>query len=181
MALTDHELMARCQSGDADALARIVARWQRSVARTLARMAPSADVEDLCQEVFVRVHQARQRYRPQGAFSTWLFAIVLNVGRDSARKARRRPTVAWEDWTEPACGDGEAHGRETRREVQAALAALPDELREVVALRHFAQLTFAETAAVLGVPCSTVKSRFQTALEKLTWELRRRGLDPKDD
>lgn len=177
---TDHELMARCRSGDADALARIVARWQRGVARTLARLAPASDVDDLCQEVFVRVHQARDRYRPVGCFSTWLFTIVTNVGRDAARRTRRKPLSTWGDREPPLAAPSAPHDPEMRLGVQAALAALPPELREVVALRHFAELTFAETAAVLGLPVSTVKSRFQSALDKLAWDLRRRGFDPQE-
>jgi RNA polymerase sigma-70 factor (ECF subfamily) len=64
--------------------------------------------------------------------------------------------------------------------VAAALASLPEELREPLVLRHYGELTFQEAADVLGLPTSTVKSRVMTALERLRGELRKHGLHQRE-
>lgn len=95
MNTSDHELMRRCRDGDMAAFEELVRRWEGPVARILARLGqPSSEAEDLAQEVFLRVLDARGRYRACGAFSTWLYRITLNVAR-SAVKAdpyKQKPT-----------------------------------------------------------------------------------------
>lgn len=176
---SDHELMRRIQRGDAAAFETLVCRWQRPVCRVLARYAGrNGDVEDLSQEVFLRVYGGRARYRASGAFSTWLFRIVLNVARSAYR--RRRP---WQslDPGRPVSATASAHRaveqEERRQAVEAAVAALPPRLRDVLVLKEFGELTFAEVAGVTGLPTSTVKSRVRAALDRLRAELKRRGIN----
>ncbi|NQT13541.1 MAG: sigma-70 family RNA polymerase sigma factor, partial [Planctomycetes bacterium] len=180
---SDHELMRRCRDGDMAAFEQLVRRWEGPVARILARLGqPSSEAEDLAQEVFLRVLDARGRYRACGAFSTWLYRITLNVARSAAR--RRRWQWRSLDNHEPAAAEAappETLGREELgRRVQQALASLPAKLREPLVLRHFGELTFAEIAQITGQPASTVKSRTRVALEKLRGELHRRGIDEKE-
>lgn len=185
---SDHELMQRCRLGDTAAFDQLVRRWQGRIARVLGRLAaPQADIDDLCQQVFVRVLLARERYRPEGAFSTWLYKIALNTARDAARRGRWRSM--WQPLGDhqnhqplsPELGPAETASREeVGRGVQEALAALPHKLREVVVLRHFGDLTFADVAQVMGLPTSTVKSRFRVALDQLRSELRRRGITEEE-
>lgn len=182
---TDHELMHHWRQGDAVAFAELVRRWEDRLGLFVARLlGPRADVEDLCQEVFIRVLGARDRYRSQGAFSTWLYRIALNVARDSRRRQKRRgftQSLEGHDVASPSPGPDVALGRrEVGQLVDEALDALPTDLREVLVLKHFGKLTFAETAAVLGLPTSTVKSRMQAALVRLRGELRRGGLDEQE-
>jgi RNA polymerase sigma-70 factor (ECF subfamily) len=175
----DHELMRRCREGDQAAFAALVRRWEGPTARVLARLADNhADVEDLCQETFLRVYRARQRYRADAAFSTWLYRIALNVARDYWRR-RRRPQRAKPPPPAPAPPDV-AGREELNGHVQAALAALPGRLREVLVLRHFGRLSFQEVADATGQRPSTVKSRAYRALRALRDELRRRGIQPED-
>lgn len=183
MNASDHELMRRSRDGDVAAFEELVDRWEGPVARVLARLTHSnSEVEDLCQEVFLRVLNACGRYRACGAFSTWLYRITLNVARSAARKRRWR----WGslDNHEPVAADAappETLGRdELGRRVQQALTSLPPKLREPLVLRHFGELTFAEIAQITGQPASTVKSRSRVALEKLRRELHRRGIDEKE-
>ena len=180
--LSDHDLMCRCRQGDAEAFCALFARWRPRLGRLLGRWTNrSTDTEDLCQEVFLRVFRARQGYRPDAAFSTWLYRIALNVVRDDSRRRR----VSWQpldDETSPAAAvePSESSRREVERVVTAALAALDEPLREVLLLKQYGELTFAEVAAVTGLPASTVKSRVWLALEKLRGELHRRGMDETD-
>src|SRR5436190_18269759 len=100
----DPDLIQRWQRGDAPAFEALVRRWQTPVARFLARLVGRPDlVQDLCQEVFLRVHLARGRYRTDGAFSTWLYRIALNVARDALRRHRRQMSPLPDE--EPAAAD----------------------------------------------------------------------------
>jgi RNA polymerase sigma-70 factor (ECF subfamily) len=184
----DNELVERYRRGDASAMEALLSRWAPRVRRLLVRLAgPRCDVEDLGQEVFLRVVRAAPAYRPQWAFSTLLYRIVLSVTRDAARRGRRRIRTTSDpdiDHRIAPSGGGapgeEAQRGEAARLVAVALASLPDDLREPLILRHYGDLTFQQTADVLGLPASTVKSRVQAALVRLRGELRQRGLHDRE-
>ena len=178
---SDHDLMSRCRLGDAVAFEEIVRRWEQPLGRMVSHLAgPRADVDDLCQEVFVRILRARERYRPSHSFSTWVYRIALNVARDNRRREVRRPHQALEAHDQPSAAPTPAdaiEALETSQLVDAAVRALPDALREVLVLKHFGKLSFAEVAETTGVPLGTVKSRMVVALRELRKELQRRGLN----
>src|SRR6516164_513216 len=88
----DAELVRRWQRGDTTAFEALVRRWQAPMARFLARLAHRPElVQDLSQEVFLRLYRAGPRYREAGAFSTWLYRIAVNVARDAGRRRRHEP------------------------------------------------------------------------------------------
>lgn len=183
----DNELVDLYRRGDAAALEALLSRWDLPVRRLLVRLAgPRCDAEDLRQEVFLRVVRAASTYRPQWAFSTLLHRIVLNVARDAARRRQRRIHTTNEFSGEPAAAtpgdtpDDIAQRGEAAALVAEALAALPDDLREPLILRHYGELTFQQAAEVLSLPPSTVKSRVQAALVRLRGELRARGLHDRE-
>lgn len=184
MTHSDHELMHRSRLGDAAAFDELVRRWESPIGRVVGRLLGTrAEVEDVCQEVFLRVLRAKDRYQESGAFSTWLYRIALNLARDTLRRRKRWSwlSLAEVEVESPAAGASESiDRRELGQQVELALAALPDKLREVLVLKHFGQLTFAEIAIVTALPTSTVKSRVQNALERLRGELSRRGIDEQD-
>lgn len=183
MSERDHELMRRCRDDDAAAFEELVRRWEGPVSRVLTRLAgPNGEAEDLCQEVFLRVLGARNRYRPCGAFSTWLYRIVWNLARDSARRWRTRDhsSVVQSPRDSEACPAEAAARQELLGHVDAALEALPAHLRDVLVLKHFGELSFVEVARISGLPTSTVKSRVHTALVALRKELKRRGIDQRE-
>ncbi len=174
----DSELIRRWQSGDAEAFEALVRRWQTPVARFLARLVGRPDlVADLCQEVFLRLHLARERYRDGGTFSTWLYQIALNAARDALRRDRRAPQSLPEQ--ELAAADEPAETRCEQQELAEALdravGELPEPLREVLVLRHYAEMNFEEIGRLLGVPASTLKSRFAVALGRLRVRLQQLG------
>lgn len=181
MPSTDHELMSRSRE-NAASFDRLVERWQSRVRRALARLlGPSADVDDLSQEVFLRVYGARHRYQPRAAFSTWLYRIVLNVSRDARRRRwwHRKP-LDFEPVADEHAPIAETRRRETRRSVARALDRLSRSQRELIVLRHFTDLPFSEMSVVLGAPESTIKSRLRVALKKLHYELIRQGVVPEE-
>jgi RNA polymerase sigma-70 factor (ECF subfamily) len=179
---SDHDLMRQCREGDAAAFEALVRRWEGKVGRMLAALAGRSDVDDLAQEVFVRVHLAKDRYRPEAAFSTWLYRIVLNVARDAGRKNRRRPERL--ESQQPADAQNSPPAATAQQEVvekvNLAMDHLPDELRDVVMMKHYGELTFAEIAEVTGDPPSTVKSRMQAALVQLRGLLKKQGIQNGD-
>ncbi len=181
LAATDEQMMWRVKSADdAQAFARLVARWQAPIQRLCARMTGDPHrAEDLCQGVFVRVFAARAHWEPRGKFSTFLWRIALNLCHDELRKTHRRGECSLDALAEAGGGgldllaaddpppDVQAQAQERGEMVRRALLKLPPQYREVLALRHYERLKFHEIAAVLDIPEGTVKSRAAEALTQL--------------
>jgi RNA polymerase sigma-70 factor, ECF subfamily len=184
MGREDAELVARWQRGDADAFEALVRRWEGPIARFLARLVgPGELVADLCQEVFLRAYHAGARYRPMGAFSTWLYRIALNVARDAARRGRRRPVALAGAEEVPDRGQSAeaiCQERELAGAVAQALAELPEPLRVVLVLRHYEGMSFEEMGRLTGTPASTLKSRFAAALGRLRVRMQQLGWGPEE-
>lgn len=174
---SDAELMRRTQRGDPAAFAQLVRRWQPKMGRFLARLAgPAADASDLCQELFLKLYLARDRYREAGTFSAWLYRLALNLARDAQRRGRRWPRLL------EAADEGpsqwptdEPQRQEEQEQLAAALADLPEPQREVVVLRLFEEMNFEAMARLLGTPATTLKSRFAAALVRLKERLSAQG------
>ena len=174
MAETDAELIRRWNEGQEEAFALLVRRWEQPLARFLGRLAVQPDqVADWLQETFLRLHRAGPRYQENGHFSTWLFQIALNVARDGAR--RHKPVQSLSD--AELLGHGMAaeelcERKELGERLARAIAELPWPQREVLALRHDQGMKFEDMSRQLGVPASTLKSRFAAALIHLRDTLR---------
>jgi RNA polymerase sigma-70 factor (ECF subfamily) len=160
---SDEALVGQVALGDEGALRELLRRWERPLANFLHRQTGGRDVEDLYQEVWLRVVRAAARFDPARRFSTWLFQIAVNLCRDW----RRRPPP------EPLAGgvvpEG-AHLDATDAALDAAhlLAELPAAQREVVVLRYYHDLSEDEVATILDIPKGTVKSRLHHAVARLT-------------
>ena len=173
--MDDADLIRDWQQGGHRAFEALVRRWQEPVSRFLYHMVERKEtVPDLCQEVFLRVYQARSRYRGTGKFSTWLYQIALNIARDAARR-RRHQQLTLEDGDLPgegACPVEAFAQQEIVEVVNRAIAALAEPLRSVLVLHHYEGMTFEEMAPLLDAPASTLRSRFATALGRLREQLR---------
>jgi RNA polymerase sigma-70 factor (ECF subfamily) len=180
---SDTELIEHWRQGDPAAFAALVRRWQQPMARFLTHLlGPTELVQDLCQEVFLRVYHARSRYRESGTFSTWLHRIALNVARDAGRRRKRDPLPL-------ANGDLPSHApspetvcirRELAELVARAVAELPEPLRLVLVLRHYQEMSFEDIARLKATPASTLKSRFAAALVRLRDRLHQCGCNHED-
>lgn len=134
--------------------------------------------EDVVQESFLRVYQARDRYRAKGgaSFRTWLLTIARNQALDRRRRASRRPAQPLLD-PEQAGADSDLGpvaallGALDAEAVRAAVAALPDPDREVIALRFYEQLTYAEIGEVVSATSAAVKQRVWRTLQRLRTSL----------
>ncbi|MFO1538169.1 MAG: sigma-70 family RNA polymerase sigma factor [Actinomycetota bacterium] len=140
-------------------VARDHGRFMYSVAYRLA--GNDEDAQDLVQESLLRVHRGLERYQP-GSLEGWLARIVTNVFLDEVRRRRRRPADALPDDPErvlPASPAADEVSSGLSDEIQAALAALPEEFRVPVVLCDVADQSYEQIAAALGVPVGTVRSR----------------------
>lgn len=172
--------MERVRAGDEEAFAALMGRWERPVKSLVARIVLNAsEAEELAQEAFVRLWRRREDFRPGAEFRPWLLAIAVNLARNRRRWWRRRPSVDLDAWLESGGdavdvtgGAGALERAERVGAVQAAVAALPADLREALVLFEFEELSQGEIAAVLGTTPKAVESRVARAREKLRRTLR---------
>ena len=182
--LSDRVLLERHLAGDREAFAELMRTYGSSVLSYLARAGvPAPDREDLFQEVFCKVHRALARSLPEGAVRPWLFAITINTARDSFRRAKVRSIVRLEEGAGEDTGgalterpDHAAEASETASFLDAEMARLPLEQREVLVLFCADGMSLEEAALALDAPVNTVKTRLRRARMTLAEALHRRGL-----
>ena len=186
---TDEQLIERALAGDSDAFGEVVRRWERKIYALAYGITGSVeDARDAAQETFISAYRNLQGFRGEAKVSSWLHRIAVNHCITRKRRARVRAETGIEDELETA---GErflatdaresparaAEAKERTEAVRRAVAALPPELREVVVLKEFEDLTFQEIADALQIPLSTVKSRLYTALKQLRLRLERYSME----
>jgi RNA polymerase sigma-70 factor, ECF subfamily len=187
---TDEALIRASAAGDREAFGALVDRHHPRALGVAYRLCGDADLaRDVVQESFLRILRHAPRYRPDGRFTTFLFAVVRNMVREQFRRSSRRreqPLAVLEPAaaglaagapraaaTGPLTPDAELHRRELGGRLLAALAALPEELRAAFVLSELEQLPYAEIARICGCPVGTVASRKHASIERL-----RRLLEP---
>ena len=187
---TDEQLMRRYQRGEARAFETLMRRHRTAVHSFLLRLTGERSrAEDLVQETFLRLIGAAPGWEPRAAVRTWLFTIARNLATDAARRQVFRATGSLDatvpDGSRPRVAppahpglppDQLAEAGELRPRLEAALAALPAEQREVFLLREYAGLSFVEIAEATGINENTAKSRMRYALLALRQRLAAQGL-----
>jgi RNA polymerase sigma-70 factor (ECF subfamily) len=179
----DQVTLARARRGDPSAFAALVALYQRRVFALCGRMLtgrPPAAVEDVAQEVFLRVFRGLRDFDPAGParLSTWILTVATRACLNVLRRATREAPLV-DGPTEEAEEDPEltALHRERRRRVEAALGALAEEMRAVIVLRAYHDFDYDEIAAALSLEVGTVKSRLCRARAALRAALGELGAD----
>ena len=164
--------MARARQGDRGAFRVLVERYEAAVAATVvAMLGPSADVDDVAQEVFIRFYRTLDRFRGEASVGTYLKRIAVNRSLDVLRR-RKRNRARFFSRDDPApppepTHDAGAEGLERQQLVQRAIERLPPKHRAVVVVRLIEGYSTEETADLLGVPYGTVLSRLSRAHDKL--------------
>jgi RNA polymerase sigma-70 factor (ECF subfamily) len=171
MELADEALMLAYRDGDAAAFEALYARHKGRLYRFILRSVPQrAAAEELFQEIWMRVIEARQRYTPKARFTTWLYTIAHHRMVDHWR-AKGLALVALDaDEPPPAAAEADpllqAQGNEALARFVQALESLPPAQREAFLLREEAGLSLAEIAAATGAQEEAVKSRLRYAIAK---------------
>jgi len=179
---SDEQIVERALAGDADAFGEIVRRWERRIfALTYGILSREEDARDATQETFIAAFRNLSGFRGDAKVSSWLHRIAVNQCITRQRRAKVRGETSLEGQAEDNGAQFAApmhesparivEGRERTEAIRRAVSALPPELREVLVLKEFEELTFQEIADTLQVPLSTVKSRLYTALKQLRLRL----------
>ncbi|HEY5782447.1 MAG TPA: RNA polymerase sigma factor [Lysobacter sp.] len=171
---SDDVLMLAWTAGDTSAFEMLYARHRGPLYRFLLRqLRDNALADEFFQDVWQRVIAARHGWKPDAAFSTWLYRIAHNRLNDHWRGLKHRPPAP-EDGDEraarvpdPTTPERELSEFEQRRRLQRAIEELPEDQREAVLLRLEQELSLDEIGAITGVGRETVKSRLRYALDKL--------------
>ncbi|GAB1369382.1 RNA polymerase sigma factor RpoE [Azonexus hydrophilus] len=182
----DQALVERAQGGDQKAFDQLVSKYQRKLERLLSRyVRDAAEVEDVAQEAFIKAYRALPGFRGDSAFYTWLYRIGINTAKNYlVAQGRRAPTSTGFDAEEAEGFDDAALLRDINtpesllmtkqigETVNAAMAALPEELRRAIMLREIDGLSYEEIAATMDCPIGTVRSRIFRAREAVAGRLR---------
>jgi RNA polymerase sigma-70 factor (sigma-E family) len=159
--------------GDVDALVADLFRREGTRLVCLARLFVDdrTAAEDLVQEAFIRLARSAHRIRDEDRAAAYLRSIVVNLARDHNRRGlvsfRHRPPAVLDEPSAEAHAEADA----VRREVVAALRALPRRQRDAVALRYYLDLSVPEIAATLGVSVNSVKTHLQRGLRTMAQTL----------
>jgi RNA polymerase sigma factor (sigma-70 family) len=170
---TDAAIVARVRAGDREAYAELVRRHAPTALRTASLLGAGADAEDVVQEAFVKAYARLDSFRDGSPFRPWLLRIVTNETRNLHRGAgrrRAREQVAWARAERLLLDEGPQESvlsRERRELLVGMLRRLTERDRQVLICRYLLGLDEAESAAVLGWPRGTVKSRSSRALSRL--------------
>jgi len=185
----DALLVERVKLGDVRAFEMLVVKYQRRIERLIARMVRDTDlVQDIAQESFIRAYRALPQFRGDSAFYTWLYRIAVNTAKKALMELKRDPVM-----TESALQRSEDDDETSRREnelisestpetelaareiaaaVNAAVEALPEDLRQAITLREIEGLSYEEIAEAMNCPIGTVRSRIFRAREAIAEKLR---------
>jgi RNA polymerase sigma-70 factor (ECF subfamily) len=186
---SDEQIVKQALTGDADAFGEIVRRWERRIyALAYGMLGREDDARDATQETFIAAFRNLRGFRGDAKVSSWLHRIAINQCITRQRRAKVRGESSLEDEFEitksrsffAPMHQSPARVTETREATEAvrrAVNALPPELREVIVMKEFEELTFQQIADALDIPLSTVKSRLYTALKQLRMRLAKHGAE----
>lgn len=182
---TDEVIVERALGGDAEAFGELVRRWERRIfALAYGMLGREDDARDATQETFLAAFRNLRGFRGEAKVSSWLHRIAVNQCLTRQRRAKVRNESAL-DGDEDGTGRfalpleqspaNVVEGRQRTMALRRALGGLPVELRQVVVMKEFEELTFREIAEALDLPLSTVKSRLYTGLKQLQLRLAKFG------
>jgi len=167
----DSELVRQIQSGEAAAFDELMRRYKRPVVNFIFRMLGNAqDADDVAQDVFVRVYQNLDTYRPETKFSTWLFALARHAAIDRIRWRSRHRAESIESAPEIVAPSGTAEdvsAREIGDQIAATVAKLPEDQKTAIILSEYHGMSYAEIAGVMRCSEKSVESRLYRARQTL--------------
>ncbi|SHF87118.1 RNA polymerase, sigma-24 subunit, RpoE [Lampropedia hyalina DSM 16112] len=186
---SDMQLVERTLAGDQKAFELLVIKYQRRIERLIARFVRDTDlVEDIAQETFIRAYRALHQFRGDAQFYTWLYRIAVNTAKKALSDMRRDPTISESalrgkdddeensrpmvELISPETPETIMAAKEIAEAVNAALEALPEDLRTAVTLREMEGLSYEEIAQAMNCPIGTVRSRIFRAREAISQRIK---------
>lgn len=182
--LTDEQLVRLAVEDDPEAFGEIVRRWERKIfALCFGMLGREDEARDAAQEAFIAAYRNLKSFRGDAKVSSWLHRIAVNQCLTTKRRQKSRS----EEYIDDDDGTAERvfvaaahHSPENKAEkverlklIRNAVGALPGDLRQVIVMKEFEEMTFQEISETLELPLSTVKSRLYTALKQLKMKLQR--------
>jgi RNA polymerase sigma-70 factor, ECF subfamily len=185
---SDLSLVRRVQRGDKGAFDALVLKYQHKLVKLVMRYVRNpAEAEDIAQEAFIKAYRALPQFRGDSAFYTWLYRIAINTAKNAVVSRDRSPIEYNVDRNSTDTDESyDMQGRmkdsetpeglvltdEIRTTVNAAIDALPEDLRTAIVLRELEGLSYEEIAAAMACPVGTVRSRIFRAREAIDRRLR---------
>lgn len=182
----DQLLVERVQAGERAAFDLLVVKYRRRLMRLVSRIVREpAEAEDVVQEAFIKAYRAIRYFRGDSAFYTWLYRIGINTAKNFIASQGRRMPMSTETDTDQA--DGFENGKQLRdintpesmlaskqiaHTVNAAMDALPVDLRTAIVLREIEGMSYEDIADIMACPIGTVRSRIFRAREVIAEQLR---------
>ncbi|GAB2464767.1 MAG: RNA polymerase sigma factor RpoE [Comamonas sp.] len=183
---SDFQLVRQTVAGDQKAFGLLVVKYQRRIERLIARMVRDVDlVPDLAQETFLRAYRALPQFRGEAQFYTWLYRIAVNTAKKAMVDLSRDPVMTESALRSSSDDDDETSvpgrelisqetpetvmaAQEIAEAVNAAMAALPEELRQAIVLREIEGMSYEDISEAMDCPIGTVRSRIFRAREAIS-------------
>lgn len=186
--LTDEQLVELAVRDEPDAFGEIVRRWERKIfALCFGMLSREDEARDAAQETFIAAYRNLPNFRGEAKVSSWLHRIAVNQCLTKQRRTKTRSETFLDDennaeervFIAPLSQSPARITEQNERlsHVRQAVHALPADLRQVIVMKEFEEMTFQEIAETLELPLSTVKSRVYTALKQLRLKLERTSLE----
>ncbi len=186
--LTDEQLVELAIADNADAFGVIVSRWERKIfALCFGMLAREEEAKDAAQETFISAYRNLKNFRGEAKVSSWLHRIAVNQCLTFKRRTKSRSESYLDDEDNTAdkffvASSAYSPSKQTEKSertalIRQAVSSLPADLKEVIVMKEFEDMTFQEISDNLDLPLSTVKSRLYTALKQLRMKLERTPLE----
>lgn len=186
--LTDEQLVELAVNGNSDAFGEIVKKWERKIfALCFGMLGREDEAGDAAQETFIAAFRYLKNFRGEARVSSWLHRIAVNQCLTTKRRTKTRSESFLDDETNTEdkvfvapphfLPSKTAEQDERSRLIRQAVVSLPPDLRQVIVMKEFEEMTFQEISDTLGLPLSTIKSRVYTALKQLRLKLERISIE----
>jgi len=175
--MNETELICQVQNGNSNAFRYLVSRYQNLVVHITGRIIRNQeDLEDVCQEVFIKVFRHINRFKGESKLSTWIASIAYNTSLDYLKKYRKNELNFTDDFKQSdQAGPESPHGLEKKdlhRYMREQIGLLPLQYRTVITLYHLEEFNYKEIEDITGMPEGTVKSYLHRARQLLKDKLK---------
>ena len=176
----ENRLIARAVKGDGAAFSELMAAHEGRMYAVAFRMCGNhEDAQDCLQDAMIRIYRAIGSFKGQSSFATWVYRITMNTCLDELRRRKNRQSASldslldtgWSPSDDLDTPERHALMSEKRREIEQAIAALPEDMRAAIVLRDIQGFSYEEIARMLDANVGTVKSRISRGREKLREKL----------